>query len=99
MPDLAVLEAAIDYQFKDKALLERALTHKSYRFERPTSGEGVLGDNEQLEFLGDSILGFMISEELVSIYPHMPEGGLSKRKAHLVSAQKLYEAAEKLGLG
>ncbi|MBI4905524.1 MAG: ribonuclease III [Acidobacteria bacterium] len=97
--DPAVLESTIEYRFKDRSLLERALTHKSYRFERPSAGEGVLGDNEQLEFLGDSILGFVISEELVSIYPEMPEGGLSKRKAHLVSAQKLYEAAEKLELG
>jgi len=97
--DLALLEASIDYQFKDKALLARALTHKSYRFERPMPGDGVLGDNEQLEFLGDSILGFVVSEELVAIYPEMPEGGLSKRKAHLVSAQQLYEAANKLELG
>ncbi len=97
--DLALLESSVGYQFRDKTLLERALTHKSYRFEKPSADEGVLGDNEQLEFLGDSILGFVISEELVSIYPDMPEGGLSKRKAHLVSAQKLYEAANKLELG
>lgn len=97
--DLELLEIEIGYNFRDHSLLERALTHKSYRFERPTAEPGVLGDNEQLEFLGDSILGFLISEQLVEIYPAMPEGGLSKRKAHLVSALRLHEAAEKLDLG
>lgn len=97
--EFAALEASIQYQFKDRTLLERALTHKSYRFEKPSACEGVLGDNEQLEFLGDSVLGFVISEALVAIYPEKEEGGLSKRKAHLVSAQKLYEVANKLELG
>ena len=63
------------------------------------AGEGVLGDNEQLEFLGDSVLGFLVAEQLVVLYPDLPEGGLSKRKAHLVSAQRLYEAAEAMSLG
>jgi ribonuclease-3 len=97
--DLAGLEAQIGHPFQDRALLERALTHKSYRFEKPAPENTVLGDNEQLEFLGDSVLGFLVSEQLVRIYPDLPEGGLSKRKARLVSAQRLYEAAEKLNLG
>ncbi|MBL8178131.1 MAG: ribonuclease III [Bryobacterales bacterium] len=97
--ELEQLESSIGYQFRDRSLLDRALTHKSYRFERPAAAPGVLGDNEQLEFLGDSVLGFLVAEQLVILYPSLPEGGLSKRKAHLVSAQRLYEAAEVLGLG
>lgn len=97
--DFRSLEQALGHTFADRSLLERALSHKSYRFERPTAGPGVLGDNEQLEFLGDSVLGFVVSEQLVQLYPGMPEGGLSKRKAHLVSAQKLYEAAERIEVG
>jgi ribonuclease-3 len=97
--DLELLESKIHHRFTDRSLLERALTHKSYRFEKPSAEPGVFGDNEQLEFLGDSVLGFLVSEQLVQIYPTMPEGGLSKRKAHLVSAQRLYEVAQDLGLG
>lgn len=97
--DLALLELRIGYQFQDKSLLERALTHKSSRYEKSQAEQGVLGDNEQLEFLGDSVLGFIIAEQLFQHYPTMDEGGLSKRKAHLVSAQQLYEAATSLGLG
>ncbi|MBL8226880.1 MAG: ribonuclease III [Bryobacterales bacterium] len=97
--DLELLESKIHHRFVNRSLLERALTHKSYRFEKPSAEPGVFGDNEQLEFLGDSVLGFLVSEQLVQIYPTMPEGGLSKRKAHLVSAQRLYEVAQTLGLG
>ncbi|MDX1980564.1 MAG: ribonuclease III [Bryobacteraceae bacterium] len=97
--DLADLEAIVGHQFQDRVLLERALTHKSSRFEKPTAELAVHGDNEQLEFLGDSVLGFLVSEQLFRIYPDMAEGGLSKRKAHLVSAQRLYEAANAMDLG
>jgi ribonuclease-3 len=97
--DLALLEDRVRYRFQDQSLLERALSHKSYRFEKLVPEPGTMGDNEQLEFLGDSVLGFIVAEQLVRIYPGMSEGGLSKRKAHLVSAQKLYEAAETLGIG
>lgn len=97
--DLELLEEIVKHKFQDKGLLARALTHKSHRFEKPSAEPGVLGDNEQLEFLGDSVLGFLVSEQLVRIFPSMPEGGLSKRKAHLVSAQRLYEAADEMGLG
>lgn len=98
--DLETLEQTLEHQFANRDLLVRALTHKSYRFEKPApSTDDVLADNEQLEFLGDSILGFVISEFLIQRYPTLPEGGLSKRKAHLVSAQHLHEAAERLNLG
>jgi ribonuclease-3 len=97
--DLAELEAIAGHQFQDRVLLERALTHKSSRFEKPTAEFAVHGDNEQLEFLGDSVLGFLVAEQMFRIYPTMAEGGLSKRKAHLVSAQRLFEAANAMDLG
>jgi ribonuclease-3 len=96
--DLGVLEAAIGHEFRDRELFQRALTHKSRMHERP--GEvPPAGDNEQLEFLGDAILGFVVSECLVRRFASAPEGRLSKLKAHLVSAARLYEVAQTLGVG
>jgi ribonuclease III len=96
--DLADLERALGYTFRDRELLERALTHKSRIYEK--SADGIpSADNEQLEFLGDSILGFVVSESLVRRFPAYPEGRLSKLKAHLVSAARLYETAQELELG
>ena len=79
-------------------LLARALTHTSHIYEQPGIGPPS-GDNEQLEFLGDSILGFSVSDYLVRHNPEFPEGRLSKLKAHLVSAVRLHEVAQELGLG
>lgn len=95
--DLETLETALGRHFTDRKLLERALTHKSLVYEKNL--QSVLDDNEQLEFLGDSILGFIISELLVSKHPEYPEGRLSKLKAHLVSSSHLYEVAQSLGIG
>jgi ribonuclease-3 len=96
--DLGVLEAAIGHLFRDREMFQRALTHKSRMHERP--GEvPPAGDNEQLEFLGDAILGFVVSDCLVRRFPAAPEGRLSKLKAHLVSAARLYEVAQSLCLG
>ena len=95
--ELESLEAVLDYRFTDRALLERALTHKSRVYEKNL--KSVLNDNEQFEFLGDSILGFIVSELLISRYPDYPEGRLSKIKAHLVSASHLYRVAHDLCLG
>src|SRR5712692_45991 len=96
--DLQVLETKLGYVFRRKNLLVRALTHKSLSFERkPEEGEFI--DNEQLEFLGDSVLGFLVSEYLVIRYPSFPEGRLSKLKAHLVSAAHLYTIAQDLEMG
>jgi ribonuclease III len=96
--DLGVLEQRLGHAFRDHELLERALTHKSHVYERPVNGRPA-GDNEQLEFLGDAILGFVVSECLVRGHPSFPEGRLSKLKAHLVSAARLYEVAQGIGLG
>jgi ribonuclease III len=93
--ELAKLEVRINHDFKNRALLFRALTHSSYANENPVGR----GDNEQLEFLGDSIIGFVISECLLSRHPHLTEGQLSKRKAHLVSSSSLFRVASRLELG
>ncbi len=98
MADLEVLEQRLGHVFRDRGLLERALTHTSHIYERPFEG-APSGDNEQLEFLGDAILGFVVSEYLVRHNPGFPEGRLSKLKARLVSAARLHEVAQELGLG
>src|SRR5271166_6218980 len=97
-PDLELLEATLGHTFRDKKLLERALTHKSRIYEKSAEGQSTT-DNEQLEFLGDAILGFVVSECLVRRYASYPEGRLSKLKAHLVSAARLYEVAQAINLG
>lgn len=96
---LAVLEQRLGYRFRDRELLQQAVTHKSRAFEAAAHSTERLGDNEQFEFLGDAILGFLVSEALVARYPSYPEGKLSKVKAYLVSASHLHEAAARLGLG
>jgi ribonuclease-3 len=94
--DLEALEAAIGHEFSDRDLLVRALTHTSHAYER---SQAPFQDNEQLEFLGDSILGFLVSESLVCRYPAYREGRLSILKNYLVSASHLHEVAQKIGLG
>ena len=96
--DLGILEKALGHSFRDRELLERALTHKSKVYEKSAEGQ-IAADNEQLEFLGDAILGFAVSESLVRRFPSFPEGRLSKLKAHLVSAAHLYAVAQSLQLG
>jgi ribonuclease-3 len=97
--DLTLLEAAIGHQFDNRELLERALTHSSHVHEKRESASAHPADNEQLEFLGDAILGFLISEALVERLPGCSEGQLSKLKARIVSAAHLYGVAERLQLG
>lgn len=91
------LEAVLGHRFRNPELLEHALTHKSSISEKPAAGPAA--DNEQLEFLGDAVLGFLASDALVERYPDYPEGRLSKMKAHLVSASHLHEVAVRLKLG
>lgn len=91
------LEMELGYRFQDRDLLRRALTHKSRAYEEGTPE--VAANNEQLEFLGDSVLGFVVSEWLVRRHPGDPEGQLSKWKHHLVSSSHLHQAAQGMGLG
>lgn len=97
--ELASLEGRIGYRFSDPQRLRRALIHSSLANESRTAQGVPLGDNEQLEFLGDSILGFLIAEALVERLPESREGELSRLKAHLVSAAHLHGVARRLDLG
>jgi ribonuclease-3 len=90
------LERQIGYRFRDRGLLEHALTHRS-RVHEDASG-GVI-DNESLEFLGDSVLGFVIADMLFRNFPQHNEGQKSKLKASLVSATSLARLGERLELG
>jgi ribonuclease-3 len=91
------LEETLGYHFASRELFARAFTHRSSVYEKASSG--TANDNEQLEFLGDAILGFVVSAALVAAHPEEPEGRLSKMKAHLVSASHLHEVAARLRLG
>jgi len=93
---LSELEQKIGYSFRSRALLDRALTHRSFANERV--GENCQ-HNEALEFLGDSVLGFVVSAWLLERFPDLSEGKLSKIKAYLVSESRLVEIAEELDLG
>jgi ribonuclease-3 len=92
----APLEDAIGYRFKDRGLLEHALTHRS-RVHEDASG-GVF-DNESLEFLGDSILGFVVADMLFREFPQHNEGQKSKLRASIVSATSLARLGERIDLG
>jgi ribonuclease-3 len=92
------LEAKLGYRFSDHELLIRALTHRSSLSDK-TGKMPAAEDNEQLEFLGDSVLGFVVSEALFRRFPNAREGLLSQWKGHLVSATYLHQRAVALGLG
>ena len=90
------LEMSLGYEFRDKGLLEHALTHRSRAHEDASGG---VADNESLEFLGDAVLGLVISDRLFREFPEYDEGRKSKAKALLVSAPTLARVGEQLGLG
>jgi ribonuclease-3 len=90
------LETRIDYRFKDRGLLEHALTHKSRAAEDISGG---VADNESLEFLGDAVLGLVVADALFRQYPSYNEGQKSKIKASVVSTQALARHAENIRLG
>lgn len=94
--EFAPLEQRIGYRFRDTGLLEHALTHRS-RVHEDASG-GVF-DNESMEFLGDSLLGFVIADLLFRRFPEHNEGQKSKLKASIVSAASLARLGERIGLG
>ena len=93
---LTKLEQGLGYTFRNKTLLENALTHSSYANE---NRERHLPDNERLEFLGDSILGFVVAEYLYRNFPDKPEGELTRIRADLVCERNLAEAAATIELG
>jgi len=97
----ADLEHALAYRFARSELLEQALTHSSQARELESSQPSPtrVGDNEQLEFLGDAVLGLITTEELFLRFPHFREGELSKLRAHLVSEKHLIRVAQLLELG
>jgi ribonuclease III len=97
--DIATLESRIGHQFSDATLVRRALTHSSLANETRSTAGARVEDNEQLEFLGDAILGFLVSDALVRRFPGQSEGDLSRQKAHLVSAAHLYAVSRRLDLG
>ena len=90
------LQQRIGYRFKDRGLLEHALTHRSRAAEDASGG---VADNESLEFLGDAVLGLVVAETMFRKYPTYNEGQKSKVKAAVVSTQSLARHAEQLGLG
>ncbi|HKP85494.1 MAG TPA: ribonuclease III [Blastocatellia bacterium] len=93
---LSELEQKIGYSFRSRALLDRALTHRSFANERAAQN---CQHNEAMEFLGDAVLGFVVSAWLLERFPALSEGKLSKMKAHLVSESSLVELAEAIDLG
>ncbi len=88
-------ENIIGYSFKDKTLLQTALTHSSYANEL----QGKEDFNERLEFLGDSVLGMITAEYLFKNHPELPEGQLTKIRAALVCEKSLHKFANSIRLG
>ncbi|MGW0930992.1 ribonuclease III [Streptomyces sp. NPDC002644] len=88
-----LLEGRLGYQL-ESALLVRALTHRSYAYEN-----GGLPTNERLEFLGDSVLGLVVTDTLYRVHPDLPEGQLAKLRAAVVNSRALAEVSRGLDLG
>lgn len=89
------LQEKIQYRFKNISLLERAVTHSSYANEKHLT----TGDNERLEFLGDSVLGFITAEHLFSHHRNFPEGELTRLRSYAVCEKSLFEYAKEIDLG
>ena len=88
------LQARLSHSFQDAELLSKALSHRSWVAESPGSMS-----NERLEFLGDAVLGLVVTDHIFRTYPDLPEGELAKVRASVVSAAALAEVAVELGLG
>ena len=93
-PEEAALEAVIGHRFADIRLLRRALTHRSFAFEA-----GGIGDNERLEFLGDAVLGLIVTDEIYGKLPDSAEGRLAKVRAAAVNTLSLADVARQAGFG
>jgi ribonuclease III len=90
----SALERRLRSTLRNRALWEQALTHRSYAYER-----GGLPTNERLEFLGDAVLGIVITDQLYNEFPDQPEGDLAKMRAALVNMTVLADVAREIGLG
>jgi ribonuclease-3 len=88
------LDRALGVSFRDPEIRQAALTHRSYAFER-----GLSVTNERLEFLGDSVLGLVVTDLAYASYPAMPEGQLAKLRAAIVNMQALADVARSLRIG
>ena len=93
---MTALEERLGHSFRNRALLETALTHSSYANENRASG---ILCNERLEFLGDSVLGVTVADFLYRHFPDMPEGRMTRLRAELVCEQSLHRVALELHLG
>lgn len=101
---LEALESVLGYAFQDSSLLDRALTHSSLAYEQAAGGrEAAPGpddsDNEELEFLGDAVVGLLVAESLYRSSPGLKEGELSRLRANLVSRRHLGQVGTALDLG
>ena len=94
LPGPEALDGALGIRFLDEELRETALTHRSYAFEH-----GVNATNERLEFLGDSVLGLVVTDMAYATFPDLPEGALAKLRAAIVNMSALADVARSLGLG
>jgi len=94
LPSPESLDAALGIRFLNEELRETALTHRSFAFEH-----GVDTTNERLEFLGDSVLGLVVTDMAYAAFPNRSEGELAKLRAAIVNAQALADVARSLGLG
>ena len=101
-PDPSPLEERLRYRFRDRRLLERALTHRSWAHETVGAGgerEARTLHNEAFEFVGDSVLGLVVADALFRSHPEVTEGELSRMKHRLVSTQTLARVSRRLQLG
>jgi len=96
MATLEQFQDGLGYYFDDRALLQRALTHRSYINE---NHDDALEDNERLEYLGDTVLDLVTSEMLYHRYPEMAEGRMTSMRAALVRTETLARLASYLGVG
>jgi len=92
-PDYETFESILGVEFGDPGLLETALTHRSYAFEHG------LTNNERLEFLGDAVLGFVVTDMIFAWYPELPEGDMAKLRSGAVNMAALADAARECRLG
>lgn len=100
----STIESLLRHAFSQPGLLTRALTHRSLAHERRLTGidssvRSATEDNEQLEFLGDAIIGFLVAEDLCRRYPELREGELTRLRSELVSRRHLGQVAARLNLG